>query len=165
MVARHVRFKINGRERDVVIDTRLLLVDAIRETFGLTGTQRCGLAGCSGACTVLVNDWPVFSCLMLAVSADRASIRTVEGFRCDDGDLHPLPRAFIEHCPSQCGHCTPGMLMSAMALLESNPRPTREDVRRGLAGNICRCTGYSNVIDAVMTAAQHMHAAREVNAR
>lgn len=162
MSTRHISLKVNGVERNDLVETRLLLVDYVRDTLGLTGAQRCAGAGCTGACTVLVDNWPICACLTLTVSVNGAALRTVEGFRCDNGSLHPLQQAFINHCPTLCSHCTAGILVSAMALLEANPRPTREDVRRALSGNICRCSGYRHVVDAVMSAAQKLHAAREV---
>ena len=162
MGTRHISFRINGKPRTEVVDTRLLLVDFVCDTLLLTGAQSCGGDGCTGGCTLLVDDWPVCGCMTLAAAMDGASIRSVEGLRCDDGTLHPLQHAFIEHCPSLCSHCTAGTLVSATALLETNPRPTPEDVRRALSGNLCDCTGYLGVVDAVMAAAMQMHAAREV---
>jgi carbon-monoxide dehydrogenase small subunit len=142
----------------------MLLVDVIRENFGLTGTKRACASGNCGACTVLADGLPICSCLTLAVSAKDKDIRTVEGLRSENGTLDPLQRAFIDHCASQCGFCTAGMLMSARALLDANPRPTREDVKRGLSGNICRCAGYVKIIDAVLDAARKIDAAKEVRA-
>ncbi|TPN85661.1 (2Fe-2S)-binding protein [Mesorhizobium sp. CU2] len=157
-------FKINGRVREAIIEPQMLLVDVIREKIGLTGTKRACASGNCGACTVLVEGLPVCSCLTLAITAQNKDIRTVEGLRAADGELHPLQQAFIDHCASQCGFCTAGMLMSATALLEANPRPTRDDVNRGLSGNVCRCTGYVKIVDAVLDAAQKIVAAREVTA-
>ncbi|MBD9627075.1 (2Fe-2S)-binding protein [Ensifer sp. ENS06] len=161
MVRHPVAFKINGQKREAEIDTRTLLIDLIRDTFHFGGAQRCPSIACTGACTVLVNGWPVCSCLTLAVAVNGAQIRTIEGLRCDDGTLHPLQQALVDHCSSQCEYCTAGILMSATALLDTNPRPTREDIRRSLAGNICHCTGYANIIDAVLAAAKTMRATLE----
>ena len=155
-------FTINGKEREAIIEPHMLLVDVIRDRLGLTGTKRACASGNCGACTVLADGLPICSCLTLAVTAQDKNIRTVEGLKADDGTLDPLQQAFIDHCASQCGYCTAGMLMTARALLDANPRPTREDVKRGLSGNICRCTGYVKIIDAVLDAAQKTNAAREV---
>jgi aerobic carbon-monoxide dehydrogenase small subunit len=157
-------FQINGRSREAIIEPNMLLVDVIREKIGLTGTKRACASGNCGACTVLVDDQPICSCLTLAVTVEGKDIRTIEGLRETDGQLHPLQQAFVEHCAAQCGYCTSGMLMTATALLEANPRPTREDVKRGLSGNICRCTGYVKIIDAVLDAAQKIQGAKEVAA-
>lgn len=157
-------FTINGRPREVIIEPNMLLVDVIRERLLLTGTKRACASGNCGACTVLLDDYPVCSCLTLAVTAQGRDIRTVEGLRHPDGTLHPLQQAFVDHCAAQCGYCTAGMLVTAAALLDANPRPTREDVKVGLSGNICRCTGYVKIIDAVMDAAQKIEGAREVAA-
>lgn len=157
-------FAVNGKTRDTIIEPHMLLVDVIRENFGLTGTKRACASGNCGACTVLADGQPVCSCLTLAVTAQDRDLRTVEGLRDADGTLHPLQQAFIDHCAAQCGYCTAGMLMTAKALLDANPRPSREDVKRALSGNICRCTGYVKIIDAVLDAAQKINAAREVSA-
>ena len=157
-------FSVNGKKRDTIIEPQLLLVDVLREKLDLTGTKRACAAGNCGACTVLADGDPICSCITLAVAAEGRNIETVEGMRAADGTLHPLQTAFIEHCAAQCGYCTAGMLMTAKALLEANPRPTREDVKRALSGNSCRCTGYVKIIDAVMDAAQKINAAKEVAA-
>lgn len=157
-------FRINGRPREAIIEPHMLLVDVIREKIGLTGTKRACASGNCGACTVLIDDHPVCSCLTLAITAEGKDIRTIEGLRSPDGPLHPLQQAFVDHCAAQCGYCTAGMLVTAAALLEANPRPTREDVKIGLSGNICRCTGYVKIIDAVLDAAQKIEGAKEVAA-
>ncbi|MEX2123517.1 MAG: (2Fe-2S)-binding protein [Woeseia sp.] len=146
---------VNGTQYDRDVEPRLLLVQFIREELRLTGTHiGCDTTYC-GACTVLLNGVPVKSCTVLAVQADGGEILTVEGLE-KDGKLHPLQVAFSEHHGLQCGYCTPGMLMSAYYLLESNKDPTREDIRKGIQGNLCRCTGYSNIFTAIDDAAVKM---------
>ncbi len=162
MAKRIAAFHVNGRPREAIVEPHMLLVDVLRDKLGLTGTKRACASGNCGACTVLVDGLPVCSCLTLAVTAEGAEIRTVEGLAPSDSTLSPLQQAFVDHCASQCGYCTAGMLMSATALFEANPRPTREDVKRALSGNICRCTGYVKIIDAVLAAAQAMNEAREI---
>jgi aerobic carbon-monoxide dehydrogenase small subunit len=150
-VDRTISVEVNGQvyERDVPV--RRLLVHFLRDDLDLTGTHiGCDTGNC-GACTVHLDGVPVKSCMLLAVQADGAKVRTVEGLA-SDGELTALQRSFSEHHALQCGYCTPGMLMSATALLERNPRPSEEEVKVALQGNICRCTGYVNIIDAVMAA-------------
>lgn len=164
IVGKHIAvFNINGKLREAIIEPHMLLVDVIREKLGLSGTKRACAAGNCGACTVLVDGEPVCSCLTLAVLSDGKKITTVEGLKGLDGTLHPLQTAFINHCAAQCGYCTSGMLMTASALLAANPRPTRDDVKQGITGNVCRCTGYVKIIDAVVDAAQLMQNAEEVH--
>ncbi len=147
-----ITVNVNGVPYEREVEPRLLLVQFIREELGLTGTHiGCDTSYC-GACTVLLNDLPIKSCTMLAVQADGYEIRTVEGLE-QDGKLHPLQEAFSEEHGLQCGYCTPGMLMSATHLLETNPNPTEYEIRRGIQGNLCRCTGYSNIIKAISSAA------------
>jgi aerobic carbon-monoxide dehydrogenase small subunit len=147
----HVTVTVNGREESKEVEPRLLLVHFLRDTLGLTGTHvGCDTSNC-GACTVLLNGESVKSCTVLAAQADGAQVTTIEGMA-SNGDLHPLQQAFWEHHGLQCGYCTPGMIMAAADLLERNPRPTEEEVREGLAGNLCRCTGYHNIVKAVMSA-------------
>lgn len=146
---------VNGKRYDRDVEPRLLLVQFIREHLQLTGTHiGCDTTYC-GACTVLMNGVPVKSCTVLAVQADGGEIRTVEGLE-QDGKLHPLQEAFSEYHGLQCGFCTPGMLMSAVYLLEQNKNPTGEDIRKSIQGNVCRCTGYSNIFTAVSEAAKKM---------
>src|SRR4051812_41141451 len=155
LMARPVRVTVtvNGREESKEVEPRLLLVHFLRDTLGLTGTHvGCDTSNC-GACTVLLNGESVKSCTLLAAQADGAQVKTIEGMA-SNGDLHPLQQAFWEHHGLQCGYCTPGMIMAAADLLERNPRPTEDEVREGLAGNLCRCTGYHNIVKAVMAAAQ-----------
>jgi carbon-monoxide dehydrogenase small subunit len=147
--------KVNGRSYEVRIEPRRTLADALREDCGLTGTHLGCEHGVCGACTVLVDGDPVRSCLMFAVQAEGAEIRTVEGLA--DGDqLHPLQQAFWDHHGLQCGFCTPGFLMLAAGVLEKRPSISGEELRRILASNLCRCTGYQNIIKAVRAAADQM---------
>ena len=150
-----VHVKLNGRERQAEVEPRMLLVHFIREVMQQTGTHiGCDTSHC-GACTVLLNGKTVKSCTMFAVQADGDEILTVEGL-IKDGQLHPLQEGFKEEHGLQCGFCTPGMLMSSYALLENNPRPSEQDIRRGISGNLCRCTGYQNIVRAVQFAAAKM---------
>jgi carbon-monoxide dehydrogenase small subunit len=155
---RRVAVTINGQQYDEDVPLRMLLVDFIRDVAGLTGTHvACAWEGRCGACTVLVNGEAVKSCMMLAVQADGSSITTVEGLAAD-GRLHPLQEAFRERNAIQCGFCTSGILMTAMDLLAENRAPTEEEIRRGLVGNLCRCTGYVHIVEAVQAAAGAMRA-------
>lgn len=150
-----VHVKLNGRERQAEVEPRMLLVHFIRDVLEQTGTHiGCDTSHC-GACTVLLNGKTVKSCTMFAVQADGGEILTVEGL-IKDGQLHPLQEGFKEEHGLQCGFCTPGMLMSSYALLENNPRPSEQDIRRGISGNLCRCTGYQNIVRAVEFAAAKM---------
>jgi aerobic carbon-monoxide dehydrogenase small subunit len=148
-----VRLTVNGETQEVEVETRLLLVHLLRDTLGLTGTHvGCDTTNC-GACTVHLDGEAVKSCTVLAVQADGAEVRTIEGMA--DGDkLHPLQEAFWNDHGLQCGYCTPGMIMAAADLLQRNPDPTEEEVRHGLEGNLCRCTGYHNIVKAVLDAAK-----------
>jgi aerobic-type carbon monoxide dehydrogenase small subunit (CoxS/CutS family) len=149
--SRTVSVEINGEQVELEVPARRLLVHFIRDDLGLTGTHvGCDTGNC-GACTVHLDGEPVKSCMALAVQADGARITTVEGLS-PDGELTALQQAFHEHHALQCGYCTPGMLMSATALLERNPHPTDDEVRYALQGNICRCTGYVNIVEAVVAA-------------
>ncbi|HET6171831.1 MAG TPA: (2Fe-2S)-binding protein [Gaiellales bacterium] len=156
--SRTISVEVNGETHEREIAARRLLVHFIRDDLDLTGTHiGCDTGNC-GACTVQLNGEAVKSCMMLAVQADGARIRTVEDLAGDDGGLTPLQRAFTDHHALQCGYCTPGMLMSATVLLEQNPRPSEHEVRAALQGNICRCTGYWNIIEAVQAAAKEVPA-------
>ena len=150
-----VQLKINGREREAVVEPRLLLVHFIRDVLQLTGTHvGCDTSNC-GACTVILNGKTIKSCTMFAVQADGAEVLTVEGLN-KDGHLHPLQEGFKEEHGLQCGYCTPGMLLSSLALLEKNPEPSEQEIRWGISGNLCRCTGYQNIVKAVQHASRKM---------
>ena len=152
-----VNLTVNGESYQVEVEHRKTLADTIREDCGLTGTHLGCEHGVCGACTVLVDDQPVRSCLMFAVQCSEMQIRTVEGLA--DGDtLHPLQQAFWDHHGLQCGFCTPGFLMLAAAGLEANPSPTDDELRELLSSNLCRCTGYQNIVKAVRAAAEAMGA-------
>jgi carbon-monoxide dehydrogenase small subunit len=145
--------KVNGVSRDGDVEPRTLLVQYIREHLGLTGTNiGCDTSSC-GACTVHVNGESVKSCTMLAVQADGCDVLTIEGLAKGD-EMHPMQKAFMENHGLQCGYCTPGMVMAAIGLLKENPNPSEEDVRIGLEGNLCRCTGYHNIVKSVLAAAK-----------
>ena len=149
--SRVVLLEVNGEQIEMDVEARRLLVHVIRDDLGLTGTHvGCDTGNC-GACTVHLDGAPVKSCMLLAVQADGSKIATVEGLAAD-GELTALQRSFNEHHALQCGYCTPGMLMSASALLERNPSPSEEEVRVAIQGNICRCTGYVNIVEAVVAA-------------
>ena len=144
----------------MTVETCCSLLDALRDDVGLTGTKKgCDVGDC-GACTVIVDGQPVNACLMLAVEAEGRTVETIEGLQPGVDVLHPLQDAFMRHGASQCGFCTPGILMMAKKLLEDNPNPTDEEIRFGLSGNICRCTGYTKIFDAIKSAALEMEAAR-----
>jgi carbon-monoxide dehydrogenase small subunit len=146
--------QVNGRQRQAVVEPRRLLCDFLRQDLGLTGTHVGCEHGICGACTVIVNGEPVKSCLMLAVQAADAQVLTVEGLAGADGTLHPLQQAFSEHHALQCGYCTPGMLLAAVTLLEENPHPSVEEIQVGMDGNLCRCTGYYNIVTAIRAFAE-----------
>jgi len=150
-----VRVEVNGVERTARVEARRTLADFLREDLRLTGTHVGCEHGVCGACTVLLDGLPLRSCLTFAVQASGARITTVEGLA-SDGLLHPLQAAFKEHHALQCGFCTPGFLMAAVALLEDDPDPGEDDIRRALSGNLCRCTGYQFIVDAVRAASRRM---------
>ena len=150
-----IQITVNGQVRRAEVDPRTLLVHFLREDVGLTGTKvGCDTSQC-GACTVLLNGMAVKSCTCLAVQADRASVTTIEGLA-SDGNLHPIQEAFWNKHGLQCGYCTAGMIMTTVEFLQRNPNPSAEAVRQGLEGNICRCTGYQNIVRAVLAAAEAM---------
>jgi carbon-monoxide dehydrogenase small subunit len=152
MSAVSVRLIVNGRESTVQVHPMARLLDVLRQDLHLTGTKEgCGEGEC-GACTVLVNGELANSCLMPVLQADGARITTIEGLAPRAGELHAVQKAFIEHGGAQCGICTPGMILAAVSLLERHPNPTNEDIRNGLAGNLCRCTGYMRIFEAVVKA-------------
>ncbi|WP_431926961.1 (2Fe-2S)-binding protein [Amycolatopsis tucumanensis] len=147
-----VSIEINGTTVSEEVEDRTLLVHFVREQAGLTATNiGCDTTAC-GACTVLLDGESVKSCTVLAAQADGHSVTTLEGLHGDGGDLHPVQRAFRDEHGLQCGFCTPGMIMASVSLLDHNPKPTRQEVRAGLEGNLCRCTGYHNIVNAVMNA-------------
>lgn len=154
-----LRMNLNGKDVTMEIEPSALLVDVLRDQLGLIGTK----VGCSngecGACTVLLDGEPVVSCLLPAMKADGRSVVTIEGLGVE-GKLHPLQQAFIEEGAVQCGYCIPGMLMSAKALLDKNPNPSKEEIKRAISGNLCRCTGYVKIIKAIKLAASQNHTAR-----
>ena len=157
-MTQHISVTVNGQAREADVEPRLLLVHLLRDVFGLTGTHTgCDTSNC-GACTVHVNGRSAKSCTMLAVQADGAEVRTIEGME-QGGTLHPLQQAFWDQHGLQCGFCTPGMIMQSAWLLEQNPEPTDEEVREGIAGNLCRCTGYVNIVKAVQQAAAELRTA------
>jgi carbon-monoxide dehydrogenase small subunit len=148
-----VTVTVNGAERTADVEPRMLLVHLIRERFGLTGTHiGCDTSNC-GACTVHLDGEAVKSCTILAVQADGTDILTIEGLA-TNGELHPMQEAFRQNHGLQCGYCTPGMVMAAVGLLDENPHPTEAEVREGLEGNLCRCTGYHNIVKSVLAAAE-----------
>jgi carbon-monoxide dehydrogenase small subunit len=150
-VKRELRITVNGDEHHLLVDVRRTLLEVIRDEIGLTGTKNgCGAGEC-GACTVLLDGKPVNSCLVLAHEADGQEVVTIEGLS-DGTTLHPIQEAFVEEGAIQCGYCTPGMVMSTKALLDRNPDPTHDEILQGLRGNLCRCTGYVKIIEAVETA-------------
>jgi carbon-monoxide dehydrogenase small subunit len=157
MSTHHIQLTINGQAHEADVPARLLLVHFIRDELNLTGTHvGCDTTSC-GACTVLLNDKAVKSCTVLAVQADGGEITTVEGLA-QNGQLHPVQEGFTVNHGLQCGFCTPGMMLSSVALLKHNPNPTEDDIRWGLSGNLCRCTGYVNIVKAVQYAAEKMKA-------
>jgi len=152
-----LKVKVNGKESTKEVEPRLLLVHFIRDVLGLTGTHvGCDTTNC-GACTILVDGKSVKSCTMFAVQADGREITTIEGMQAAaDGELHPIQKAFWENHGLQCGYCTPGMVMQAAWLLRENPNPTEQEIRLGISGNLCRCTGYQNIVKSVQEAAKAM---------
>ncbi len=158
MARLHVSARINGDDIDFLCQPSQTLLDVLRDELGLTGTKEgCGTGDC-GACSVVVDGTLVCSCLMLGAEANGKSIDTIEGMAQGD-TLHPLQRKFIDHVALQCGICTPGLLIAARSLLERNPDPTEDEIRFWLAGNLCRCTGYENIVDAVLYAAREIRGA------
>ena len=152
-----IKLKINGDSYEVAVEPWRTLLEVIRDTIGLTGTKRGCDEGDCGACTVLMNGRSVNSCLVLAVEAQGQEITTIEGLA--DGDqLHPIQQAFVEHGGLQCGYCTPGMILSAKAFLDKNPKPTEDQIKFAIAGNLCRCTGYVKIIESIQAAAKAMQA-------
>ena len=151
-MSQKIRFKVNGVMEEVNVEPGWSLAYVLREVLNLMGTKVGCETGNCGTCTVLVDGKAIKSCLFLAVKAKGKEIVTIEGLQGKKGELHPLQEAFVEHFAVQCGYCTPGMILAAKALLDENPNPTEEDVRRGLSGNLCRCTGYVKIVEAVLAA-------------
>ncbi|WP_052888307.1 (2Fe-2S)-binding protein [Thermogemmatispora carboxidivorans] len=155
-----ITLRVNGERYEVAVLPHRTLLEVLREDLGLIGTKHgCELGEC-GACTVLLDGVPVLSCLTLPLEVQGAEITTIEGLE-ERGRLHPLQEAFAELGAAQCGYCTPGMLLSAAALLRQNPRPTREEIKQALAGNLCRCTGYTKIYEAIEAAARRLSAVHE----
>tara|TARA_B100000315_G_scaffold185579_1_gene174709 strand:- start:1318 stop:1803 length:486 start_codon:yes stop_codon:yes gene_type:complete len=152
---KRIKIRVNGKEQEEEVVSRLLLVHFIREVLGLTGTHiGCDTSNC-GACTIIYNGKNIKSCTMFAVQADGADILTIEGLA-KDGQLHPIQQAFWDNHGLQCGFCTPGVILSSLALLQRNPHPTEGEIRYGISGNLCRCTGYQNIVKAIADAAGKM---------
>jgi aerobic-type carbon monoxide dehydrogenase small subunit (CoxS/CutS family) len=153
MKQEEIRLKVNGTDYQVTIDPRRTLVEVLRENLGLTGTKKSCNEGNCGACTILMDGRPVASCLVLAIDAQGKEILTIEGLS-EGQKLHPIQEAFLKHGAIQCGFCTPGMVMSAKALLDENLEPTRTEIRKAISGNLCRCTGYQHIVDSIMAASK-----------
>jgi len=153
---KHVKFQVNGEQRELDASPIKSLLDVLREDLFLTGTKRGCDSGECGACTVIMNGKAVNSCLVLATELDGSEIITIEGLGRSAGDLHPLQKAFIEKGAVQCGFCTPGIIMTAKAFLDTNPEPTEEEVRDAISGNLCRCTGYTKIVNAILTGAEEV---------
>jgi len=161
MAKTHIKLKVNGRERELLVEARMLLIHVLREELALTGPHiGCDTSHC-GACTVDMNGKSVKSCTVFAAQASGAEITTIEGLVNADGSLHPLQEAFREHHGLQCGFCTPGMITRAHRLLQENPNPTDAEIRMGISGNLCRCTGYQNIVKAIRAVADTMNPAKE----
>ncbi len=155
MKQQEITLKVNGINYRVSIETRRTLLEVLRETLGLTGTKKSCNEGNCGACTVLIDGKPVASCLVLAIDAQGKEILTIEGL--SEGEkLHPIQEAFLKHGAIQCGFCTPGMVMSAKAFLDENPKPTTNEIRKAISGNLCRCTGYQHIVDSIFAASKMM---------
>lgn len=158
MAKKHIQFTLNGQSVEALVDARTLLIHLLREQLGLTGSHiGCETSHC-GACTVDMNGQSLKSCTILAVQADGGEVMTVEGLA-HNGELHPLQEGFMQQHGLQCGYCTPGMLMRAYRFLQENPDPSEEEIRLGMSGNLCRCTGYQNIVKAVRYAAEKMQSA------
>jgi aerobic carbon-monoxide dehydrogenase small subunit len=148
-----IQLTVNGQSVDAAVEPNRTLLQLLREDLGLTGTKHgCGLGDC-GACTVILDGQPVNSCLVLAIQANGREVLTIEGLA-ENGKLHPIQQAFVDKGAIQCGFCTPGMILSAKALLDANPKPTEQDIRMAISGNLCRCTGYQKIVEAIGEAAE-----------
>jgi carbon-monoxide dehydrogenase small subunit len=154
-MARTIELTVNGEKHSLQVQPHKTLLDVLRNQLGLTGTKYgCGSGNC-GACTVLVDGQPVTSCLTLAIVVEGKQITTIEGMA-ETGKLHPIQEAFVKHGAIQCGYCTPGLVLTAKALIDENSNPTREEIRRYIKGNLCRCTGYVKIVDAISSAAERL---------
>ena len=160
----HIKLRVNGRDVEALAEPRMLLIHLLREQLSLTGPHiGCDTSHC-GACTVDMNGKSVKSCTVFVAQANGASVTTIEGLVAADGALHPLQEAFKEHHGLQCGFCTPGMITRAYRLLKENPNPTEAEIRMGISGNLCRCTGYQNIVKAIRAAADRINSAKEAAA-
>jgi carbon-monoxide dehydrogenase small subunit len=148
-----ITLKVNGAEQELAVEPNRTLVDVLRYDLELTGTKKGCDTGECGSCTVILNGKPVNSCLVLAVQADGSEVMTIEGLKPPDG-LHPLQQAFVDHGAIQCGFCSPGMILAASDLVEKNPAPTEQEIRTALSGNLCRCTGYQKIVEAVRSVSE-----------
>jgi len=156
MMKKSIEVTVNGKSQQIEVDTRMVLADMLRENLRLTGTHiGCGTGSC-GACTVMLDERTVKSCSVLAADADGRSVTTVEGLSTSAQALHPVQEAMVENQGLQCGYCTPGMVLSVIELLRKNPDPTEDEIRHGIAGNLCRCTGYHFVVTSIQAAAKSM---------
>lgn len=162
-VKHNIRLTVNGESYTVAVEPCESLLDVLRDKLGLTGTKKGCNRGDCGACTIIIDGKTVNSCLVLAVEADDKEVLTVEGLA-NNGQLHPIQEAFVQYGAVQCGYCTPGMIMSVKALLDENPNPTEEEVKRAISGNLCRCTGYVKIIDAIKKAAEVIQAGGNLRA-
>jgi carbon-monoxide dehydrogenase small subunit len=153
-VKQFITLRINDAEEEIYVEPWWTLSRVLREELNLIGTKEGCDAGHCGACTILIDGKAVMSCLYLAMKAQGKEILTIEGLKGDNGSLHPLQEAFVDHFAVQCGYCTPGLIMTAKAMLDENPNPTEEEVREGLNGNVCRCTGYTKIVEAILAAAE-----------
>jgi len=158
MSKHEINLTVNGEEHEVEVPARRLLCDLLRDDLNLTGTKRGCETGICGACTVTMDGQPVKSCLMLAIQARGKSVTTIEGLTGEEGKMHPIQEAFLAHGGLQCGYCTPGFIMTTSALLARTPRPSAEEVRAALSGNLCRCTGYMGIVESILAAAEAMAA-------
>jgi carbon-monoxide dehydrogenase small subunit len=157
---KQIVLKVNGVKRELLVSPNELLLNVLRDRLGLTGAKYgCGIGEC-GSCTVLLDGEPVLSCLTLAIGLDGSDVVTVEGLAKPDGSLHPVQESFLENGAVQCGFCTPGMILMGKALLEENPQPTEKEIREYIRGNLCRCTGYTQIVKAIKDTSKNKHAKR-----
>ena len=156
MVKHTIQITVNGKVNEIEVDAWRTLLEVLRDQLNLTGTKQSCAEGHCGACTVLVDGKAVNACLMLALEADGSDIMTIEGLAEGGGKLHPIQEAFVNYGAVQCGFCTPGMIMATKVVLEENPNPSEEEIKKALAGHLCRCTGYVQIIEAVIAAAENM---------